>query len=106
MIHPFLEAYRPALTALCEQYNVAQLYVFGSVTTAAFDVDRSDVDFLVEFKEEPRLSPEEQGERLWNLYFSPEELLSRKVDLLRVRPFRNPYFARSVEATKQVLYAA
>ncbi len=36
------------ITALCREFGVATLYVFGSATTEAFDPERSDVDLLVE----------------------------------------------------------
>ena len=41
---------RAAIEALCRRFNVARLEVFGSAANDEFDVARSDVDFLVEFK--------------------------------------------------------
>ncbi len=38
-----------AIRALCREYGVARLEVFGSVCTREFDPGRSDVDFLVEY---------------------------------------------------------
>lgn len=104
MIHPVIYQHKSALEALCQRYNVQTLYVFGSATTDAFNEKSSDADFLVEFRS--GLRPEEIGLQLILLETALEELLNRKVDLSIYKTFRNPYFSRSVEASKQVLYGA
>jgi len=38
-----------AIAALCREYGVARLEVFGSVMTDEFDPERSGVDFVVRF---------------------------------------------------------
>jgi len=38
-----------AVAAVCQEFGVAKLSVFGSVLRDDFDPDRSDVDLLVEF---------------------------------------------------------
>ena len=38
-----------ALAALCRQYGVARLEVFGSAADGTWDHARSDIDLLVEF---------------------------------------------------------
>ena len=45
-----IEDNRQALEALCVQYRVACLEVFGSAADGTFDPATSDLDFLVEFK--------------------------------------------------------
>jgi predicted nucleotidyltransferase len=51
-MHPYLNAHREEISALCRRYDVRRLEVFGSATDPQrFDVTRSDVDFLVEFEE-------------------------------------------------------
>ncbi len=40
---------REQIAALCREYGVAKLEVFGSVMTDEFDPERSDVDFVVRF---------------------------------------------------------
>jgi predicted nucleotidyltransferase len=37
-----------ALRQLCRQHHVARLELFGSATTAVFDDQHSDLDFLVD----------------------------------------------------------
>jgi len=43
ILHPHLEAIR----AICREFGVARLEVFGSVQTDKFDPETSDIDFLV-----------------------------------------------------------
>ena len=45
-----VEHHRPKLAALCRQFNVQRLDVFGSAARGNFDPDRSDLDFLVTLK--------------------------------------------------------
>ncbi len=97
----FLKPYLPALKMVCEKYGVEKLYVFGSLTTGDFDDKDSDIDFLVKFKQD-----EQVGLPLLTMMIDLEKLLHRKVDLIRERPFENEYFARSVEKTKKLIYAA
>lgn len=92
------------LKALCQKYRVERLYAFGSVTGDLFDPDSSDLDFIVAF--EPGLDPIEMGGNLWNMGEDLEAMFGHQVDLLRERPFRNPYFAKAVEESKRLLYAA
>ena len=92
------------LKALCLKYQVERFYAFGSVTGDQFDADRSDLDFILAFQ--PGLDPITMGGYLWDMQQDLEALFGRKVDLLRERPFRNPYFAKAVEESKRLLYAA
>ena len=49
-MHAEILRHRETLAALCRQYGVARLDVFGSAARGAdFDPARSDVDLLVEF---------------------------------------------------------
>lgn len=102
-MHAAVERHRGAIEELCRRYGVRTLDVFGSATTDEFDVTRSDVDFLVEF------DLDAPGMTALGQYFGFKEelerLLGRPVDLIEGR-LRNPYFRRSVEATREPLYAA
>ena len=103
MMHSFLQFYRDDITILCQQHGVVRLYAFGSITSDAFDERKSDVDLLVELPNE--LSPEKQGDTYFKFLFELETLLNRPVDLIMGQSFRNPYFARAVEQSKQLVYA-
>ena len=101
---PLIEQHLEAIRELCREFDVVRLEVFGSAATGDFDPERSDVDFLVEYAPETNLGP-------WmKRYFELEErlatLLGRPVDLVMVGALRNPYFIRSVNKSRRVLYAA
>lgn len=88
---------------LCRRYHVAQLWLFGSATGHHFDPDRSDLDFLV------RYQPGHEStawDDYWGLREGLEALFDRRVDLVDRDAMRNPYVIRSVEASREVLYAA
>jgi hypothetical protein len=97
----FLKPFAPSIQRMCEKYDVDKLYVFGSLVTGDFDDEKSDIDFLVKFKKNEKV-----GLSLLSMIIDLEKLLGRKVDLIRERPFENEYFARSVEQTKTLVYAA
>lgn len=94
---------REAIVALCKQYRVARLDVFGSVLGEDFRPGVSDVDLLVEFS--PR-EPYALAEAYFDMLDELRELLGVDVDLVMVGAIKNRYIAEDVERTKQLLYAA
>ena len=97
-----LDPHIAEIPGLCRRYGVARLELFGSAATDAFDPQRSDLDFLVEFDANPG--------GLFKRYFgfkeSLEKLYGREVDLVMVGAMRNPYFIESVNKTRRLVYAA
>ena len=91
---------RAAIAALCREFGVRRLVVFGSILTDRFD-DSSDVDFLVEFGDD-----DDRFEAFFGLKEALESLLGRPVDLVAPAALDNPYFAASVEQNSEELYAA
>ncbi len=74
-----IEKKRDALAALCRQYGVARLEVFGSAARdVGFDPNRSDADFLVTFKDIAR----NDLTAFTDLKDALERLLGRPVDLV------------------------
>jgi hypothetical protein len=104
MTSSFLQPYTDKIKVLCQQHKVVRLYAFGSVTSDEFDARRSDVDLLVKLSDE--LPPDRKGETYFTLLFELEKLFHRPVDLVLEEPFRNPYFARAIEQSKHLVYAA
>ena len=103
-MHPYLNAHREEISALCRRYGVRRLEVFGSAADPLhFDVARSDVDFLVEFDQRPEGS---YADQYFGLLEDLSALLRRPVDLVVERVVRNPYFLESVSATRQLLFQA
>lgn len=80
-----------------------RLDVFGSALRDDFDDGESDVDLLVEF------GPMEPYARV-DAYFDMRDefraLFGREIDLVMVGAVKNPYIARDIERTRQLLYAA
>lgn len=91
------------LDALCVRCHVRRLDLFGSATGDAFDLVRSDLDFLVEFLP---LRPGEHFDAYFGLLEGLEHLFSRPVDLVEAQAMRNPYFIRRVNESRMLIYAA
>jgi predicted nucleotidyltransferase len=98
-----LEEQRQSVVELCRRYRVARLDVFGSAASGAFEHATSDLDFLVTFEPMP---PAEHADAYFGLLEGLEALFGRKVDLLEEAAIENPYFRRSVAASRVPLYAA
>jgi len=93
---------REAVAEHCRRLNVRRLDVFGSAANGTFDLEKSDIDFLVEFADHntPGISW-----RYLDLADSLEAIFNRKVDLVVARRFEKPYFRASVETEKELVYA-
>lgn len=85
---------------LCKKHKVKSLYAFGSVLTDKFNTE-SDVDLIVDF--EP-IDVLEYGDNYYDLKFSLENILKRNVDLLEEKTIKNPYFRRTLNQNKQLIY--
>jgi uncharacterized protein len=92
------------IRALCREYGVVRLDIFGSATRADFDSQRSDIDLLVEFAPGTDLGP--WMARFFELQERLEGVLGRKVDLVMAGGLRNPYLLHAIEQDRRVLYAA
>jgi uncharacterized protein len=79
------------------------LDLIGSAASGDFDPARSDLDFLVEFQQ---LQPGHHADAYFGLLHGLEDLFGRKVDLVMRGAVKNPWFARSIEACGELLYAA
>jgi uncharacterized protein len=94
---------REEIAALCQQFGVRRLELFGSAARGEFDSATSDLDFLVEF-----LSDDWHGaaDRWFGLHEALESLFGRRIDLVSIRAARNPYFIEVASRHKVPLYAA
>ena len=98
-----LQDQQQAIVALCARFGVVRLDVFGSALRDDFRPGESDVDLLVEFAP---LEPRELADAYFGLLDGLRELLGGEVDLVMSDAVTNPYIAREIERTKQLLYAA
>ena len=101
--NPVIAEHLEAIRALCREFGVLRLEIFGSACTPEFDPERSDIDFLVEYPTDYDFGP--WAARYLALQEALANLLERKVDLVMTRAVRKKYFLRSVNNTRQLLYA-
>lgn len=103
MISPDVTRHQAELEQLCRTFHVRRLELFGSAATGRERPGESDLDFLVEFEPIPNGAA-------FNTYFdfrqALEELFNRSVDLVMDSAIKNPYFRRSVDESKVLIYAA
>lgn len=95
-----IEAHQDEIGELCRRYGVERLEVFGSAATGAFDEETSDVDFVVSFADK---SPG-YADRFLDFAEALEHLFGRDVDLVTEQSISNPYFRKSVEESRELVY--
>jgi len=95
-----LEKHHVDIQRLCIEYNVCQLYAFGSVLTQQFK-ESSDVDLIVNFD---IIKISDYAGNYYRLKFALEHVFERPVDLLEETALKNPYFIRSITEHRQLVY--
>jgi predicted nucleotidyltransferase len=95
-----IENHNKDIQNLCKAHKVKSLYAFGSVLTDEFNSE-SDVDFIVDFQ---KLDVLDYGDNYYNLKFALENILKRSIDLLEEKAIKNPYFRKSVNQNKKLIY--
>lgn len=100
-VHDVIARNHDAIVALCRQYGVLRLDLFGSAATGTFDPETSDFDFIATFAD-----TDVPGYARRYLAFAEalEALLGRAVDLLTEGSIRNPYFRQAVDATRKQVF--
>jgi len=91
------------IRGVAQELGVRHLALFGSAAVGDFDPARSDLDFVVEF---PPLQPAEHARRFFELSARLERLFQRHVDLVELRPIRNPHLRAEIERTRVPLFDA
>ncbi len=91
------------LVELCRRHHVRTFELFGSAANGDFDPEQSDLDFLVDFLP---LEPGHRANAYFGLLFGLEDLFRRKIDLVETSAIQNPYFLKTVNQSRTVLYAA
>ena len=85
---------------ICDRQHIQSLFAFGSVCSERFS-ETSDIDLLVSFK------PLDYGDYADNYFQTAdmfEKIFNRPVDLVTDKSLKNPYFIKSVNQTKVLLY--
>ena len=95
-----IQNHNKEITNLCKLHKVKSLYAFGSVLTERFNTE-SDVDLIVDFQP---LDVLDYSDNYYNLKFSLEDIFNRNVDLLEEKAIRNPYFLKTLNKNKKLIY--
>ncbi len=95
-----IENYSKDITELCKTNKVKSLYAFGSVLTDKFN-NESDVDLIVDFQQ---LDVLDYGDNYYELKFSLENIFKRNIDLLEQKAIKNPYFIKTLNQNKKLIY--
>ena len=103
MMPNMLDDYRDQLQSLCRKYGVRRLEVFGSVARGENLPAGSDVDFLVDFGDQPVIGA---FKRYMGFKAELETLLGCPVDLVEPRAITNAHFRKAIDRDRRELYAA
>ncbi|MDE2997580.1 MAG: nucleotidyltransferase domain-containing protein [Gemmatimonadota bacterium] len=91
-----------AIVEACERHGVIRLDAFGSALRDEFQSGRSDVDLLVELGS---MEPYDRVDDYFGLLEDLRAILGEQVDLVISGAVKNPYIAREIARTKELLYA-
>ena len=61
----------------------------------------SDIDLLVTFDD---IDLQNYADNYFDLKFSLEDLFKRKIDLLEEKAIKNPFFKKSINNSKELIY--
>lgn len=89
-----------SLNKACQEYNVSELYIFGSVLTNDFS-RKSDIDFLVTFG---TVEPHDYFDNFVDFKDTLENIYKRKIDLVESQAIKNPILKRSIDRNKKLVY--
>ncbi len=95
-----LDKHKGEIIKLCSDYNVKQLYAFGSVLTNQFG-NESDIDLVVDFNP---IDISSYADNYYDFKFSLQKVLNRKVDLLEDKAIKNPYFRQNLNEKRKLIY--
>ena len=87
------------IAALCEEWKITELAVFGSMLHEDFGTD-SDIDLLVTFAKD-------SGVTMFDLVYLRDafaEVFGRSVDLVEKRAIKNPYRQKTILNNYEVIY--
>jgi hypothetical protein len=90
------------MIALCKQYRIKELSLFGSVLRDDFDRNKSDIDILVEFSSDTSVKSLLDLIHVKNVF---SDLLGYEVDLIEKRAL-SPYISDDVLKRRKVVYVS
>ena len=88
------------LNTVCKKHNVDKLYLFGSATNSKF-TEKSDIDFLVRFK---NIELETYFENYMAFKNTLKKIFNREIDLVEEQTLKNPILINSINRNKELIY--
>lgn len=95
-----IKSHAEKLNALCSTNHVNRMYLIGSSNSSNF-TDKSDLDFLVEFK---KIDLTTYFDNYIKLKEELKSLFNRNIDLLEEQTLKNPILIRSINNNKELVY--
>ena len=87
------------IAAVCQDFGVQRLWIFGSAVHGTFDPETSDLDFMVDLGEyEPAVAL-----RYVRFFEALRTLFDRDIDLITVRSSGSDRFLRHVIETREII---
>ena len=102
MIAPIITTNLSQIQSICKQHHVKELYVFGSAAKNEMKED-SDIDFLVEFKEDIY---DNYASNYFDLLQQLNSLTKKNIDLVTVAMLKNVFLKSNIEKNKQTIYVS
>lgn len=99
MKFPNFEIDENVIIEIARNYQVSELYLFGSILTNNFNI-KSDIDFLVSFSSKSDISFFE----LQDLKNKLSSYLHRPVDLIEKEGLTNPYRKQAILSSARKIY--
>ena len=90
------------IRAICQQFGVARLELFGSASRGDFDPETSDIDVIVDFLDYGL----GVSDRYFGLIDALESLLGRPIQAEFARTLKNPHIIASIQNERVTLYDA
>ena len=102
MIHPLVAQHIPEIQALCREFGVSKLEIFGSAVTDEFDPLDSEVDFLL-------TCPKIDGARPWlgkitTMEIQLSAILGREVNLVMSSALNNEWFRTHFRESRATIF--
>jgi uncharacterized protein len=95
-----IETYSNDIKILCYKHKVKRLYAFGSILTEKYN-STSDIDLIIDFDS---IDVAQYADNYYDLKFSLEDVLHRRVDLLEEQAIKNPYLKQVINQQRQLIY--
>ena len=100
---PLIKDHTDDIAEICRRHHVKRLEVFGSAAVGDFNPSSSDLDFLVEIQ---LLPPGKHADAYFGLLNDLQSIFGRSIDLVEDKAIQNPYFRKSVDATRETVYGS